>query len=155
MEDRIILLCCDGMKRSVLFFCTHNSARSQMAEAFLKELYGKRYTAYSAGIEPTQVNPHVIKVMEELGIDLSNQSSKDVEDFRGKNFDYVVTVCDHAKEECPLFPGNTFLHKGFEDPSGFQGTENEVLAKVRRVRGNIREWIKQTFSKEYPTRKKN
>ena len=91
------------MKR-VLFICTHNSARSQMAEGFLNALYGDRYKGYSAGIEPTKVNPYVIKAMAEMGIDFSKQRSKGLEEFRDQNFDYVVTVCDHAKEACPFFP---------------------------------------------------
>lgn len=86
------------MKKKVLFVCTHNSARSQMAEGFLNALYEDKYEAYSAGIEPTKVNPYAIKAMAEVGIDISKYRSKSIEEFRGKNFDYAVTVCDHAKK---------------------------------------------------------
>lgn len=133
------------MKKKVLFICTHNSARSQMAEGFLNALYGDRYEAYSAGIEPDRVNPYAVKVMTEIGIDISKQRSKSIEEFRGKNFDYVVTVCDQAKEACPFFPGGKIFHKGFENPSEFKGTEDEILAKVRRVRDEIKDWIEKTF----------
>lgn len=139
------------MKKKVLFICTHNSARSQMAEGFLNALYGNRHEAHSAGIEPTRINPYAIKVMAEIGIDISTHRSKSIEEFRGKSFDYVVTVCDHAKETCPFFPeGEKLLHKGFKDPSEFKGTEEEILAKVRRVRDEIRNWIEKTFGKDEP-----
>ena len=136
------------MKKKVLFICTHNSARSQMAEGFLNALYGDRYEGYSAGIEPAKINPYAVKVMAEIGIDISTHRSKSIEEFRGENFDYVVTVCDHAKEACPFFPGEKVLHKGFKDPSEFKGTEDEMLEKVRGVRDEIKDWIEKTFSKE-------
>jgi len=136
------------MKKKVLFICTHNSARSQMAEGFLNALYGDRYKGYSAGIEPAKINPYAVKVMAEIGIDISTHRSKSIEEFRGENFDYVVTVCDHAKEACPFFPGEKVLHKGFKDPSEFKGTEDEMLEKVRGVRDEIKDWIEKTFSKE-------
>ena len=133
-------------KMKVLFICTHNSARSQMAESLLRSLYGTHYDAFSAGTEPLGVNPIAIKVMAELGIDISAYHSKHIENFRGKEFDYVVTVCDHAKETCPFFPGGKiFLHQGFEDPSTSTGTEEEVLTCFRRVRDGIRDWIEKTF----------
>lgn len=138
----------DLMKKKVLFICTHNSARSQMAERFLNALYGDRFEAYSAGIEPTKINPYAIKVMEEVEMDISTHRSKSIEEFLGKNFEYVVTVCDHAKRACPFFPGERVLHKGFRDPSEFKGSEGEVLAQVRRVRDEIRDWIKKTFGNE-------
>ena len=134
------------MKKRVLFICTHNSARSQMAEAFLNSHYGDRYEAQSAGIEPTEITPYAIKVMEEIGIDITKYRSKSILEFRNENFDYVVTVCDHAKESCPFFPGEKIIHEGFEDPSKFEGTEEEILAKTRRVRDEISAWIKKTFS---------
>lgn len=133
------------MSEKVLFVCTHNSARSQMAEAFLNLLYGDRYQGYSAGVTPTKVNPYVVKAMAEIGIDISGNRSKSIEEFRGKNFNYVVTVCDGAKEACPFFPGEKVIHKGFEDPSRFKGSEEEILKGVRRVRDEIKEWIKSTF----------
>jgi len=136
------------MKKKVLFICTHNSARSQMAEGFLNALYGDRYEGFSAGIEPSKVNPHAVKVMAEIGIDISMHRSKSIEEFRGKNFNYVVTVCDHAKKTCPLFPGEKILHKGFEDPSDFKGTEDVILKEVKRVRDEIKDWLNITFGEE-------
>ncbi len=133
------------MKKRVLFICTHNSARSQMAEGFLNALKGDRYEAYSAGIEPGRINPYAVKAMAEVGIDISTHRSKSIEEFRGENFDYVVTVCDHAKEACPFFPGERILHKGFKDPSEFKGTEDEILEKVRDVRDEIKDWIEKTL----------
>jgi len=137
------------MKKKVLFICTHNPARSQMAEGILRTLYGDRYEAYSAGTQLTKVNLYAIKVMSEIGIDISNHRSKSVEEFREKEFDYIVTVCDNAKEVCPFFPGGkTYLHKGFKDPSEFKGNENEIVAEFRRVRDEIKRWIEETFGEK-------
>jgi len=136
------------MKQKALFICTHNSARSQMAESLLNSLHGDEYEGYSPGIQATKVNPCVVKVMAEIGIDLSHQHSKSIEEFHGEIFDYVVTVCDHAKETCPFFPGKTILHKSFDNPSSFTGTEEEILEQVRRVRDEIRNWIANTFSED-------
>jgi len=120
-----------------------------MAEGFLNALYGDRYEAYSAGIEPARVNPYAVKVMAEISIDISRHRSKSIEEFHAENFDYVVTVCDHAKEVCPFFPrGEKFLHKGFDDSSKFKGSEDEILAEVRRVRDEIKDWIKKTFGED-------
>jgi arsenate reductase len=119
-----------------------------MAEGFLNALHGDRYEAKSAGIEPTKVNPYAIKVMAEAGVDISKQHSKSIEEFRGEIFDYVVTVCDDAKEACPFFPGDKVLHKGFRDPSRLKGSDDEILKKVRRVRDEIRDWIEETFGRE-------
>lgn len=135
------------MKQKVLFLCTHNSARSQMAEALLRTLYGNYYEAYSAGIEPTSVNPYAVEVMKELGIDLSTHRSKSIEEFRGMIFDYIVTVCDNAKEACPFFPGKKVIHKGFGDPAEFNRTIEDTLAVFRKVRDEIRDWMKNTFGK--------
>ena len=135
-------------KQKVLFICTHNSARSQMAEGLLRALYGDQYDVYSAGTQPTKVNPYAVKVMSEIGIDISNHRSKNVREFFGMKFDYVVTVCDHARETCPFFPGGKkYLHKGFLDPSNFKGTDEEKLRMFRRVRDEIRDWIIKTFGK--------
>jgi arsenate reductase len=134
------------MKKKVLFLCTHNSARSQIAEGFLNTLHGDKYEAYSAGVTPTRINPFVVKAMGEIGIDISRNRSKSIEEFRGKNFNYVVTVCDNARETCPFFPGEKIIHKAFEDPSQFKGSEEEILKSVRRVREEIREWVKNTFT---------
>jgi len=133
------------IKQRVLFICTHNSARSQIAEGFLNACYGDRYEGFSAGIEPKRINEYAIKVMREVGIDISSHTSKSIEKFRGMHFDYVVTVCDHAREVCPFFPGDTILHKSFEDPSNFKGTPNEILDRTRGVRDEIKEWIRETF----------
>ena len=133
------------MKKRVLFLCTHNSARSQMAEGLLNAFYGDRYEGYSAGVTPTKVNPYVIKSMMEIGIDISRNRSKSIEEFRGENFKYVVTVFDSAREACLFFPGEEIIHKSFDDPSEFKGSEEEILKQVRRVRNEIKEWIKNTF----------
>jgi arsenate reductase len=133
------------MKKKVLFVCTHNSARSQMAEGLLNTLYGDKYEAKSAGITPTKINPYVVEAMAEVGIDLSKNRSKSIQEFRDENFNYVVTVCDSARESCPFFPGEKLIHKAFEDPSQFKGSKEEILKGVRRVREEIREWMKKTF----------
>lgn len=135
--------------KKVLFICTHNSARSQMAEGLLMALYGGRYEAHSAGTEPSSINPYAVKVMAEIGIDISTYRSKSVEEFRGTKFDYVVTVCDHAKETCPFFlGGKKYIHKGFEKPSEFKGEYGEIMAGFRRIRDEIKEWIEKTFGGE-------
>jgi arsenate reductase len=133
------------MKRSVLFICTHNSARSQMAEGLLNGLVGDRYEAASAGIEATRVRPEAIAVLAELGIDISRHRSKTLEEFRGRQFDFVVTVCDSARERCPFFPGKQVLHESFLDPSAARGDEQEVLEAFRRARDQVASWIVATF----------
>jgi arsenate reductase len=133
------------MKKTVLFLCTHNSARSQMAEAYLNRLYGDRYEAHSAGITPTRINPYVVKVMGEEGIDLSGARSKSMDEYLDRNFDLVVTVCDSARESCPIFPGDELIHHAFRDPSTLRGSEDEVLAQVREIRDEIREWVTEYF----------
>ena len=135
-------------KKTMLFICTHNSARSQMAEGYLNAFYGDRYEGYSAGIEPTKVNSYVVKTMAEVGIDISKHRSKSIEEFRGTHFDYVVTVCDYAREVCPFFPGDKILHKSFEDPSDFKGTADEILEETRRIRDEIKDWIENAFGKK-------
>ena len=132
-------------KKRVLFLCTHNSARSQMAEGLLNTLYHKTYEAYSAGVQPTQVNPYAIEVMKELGIDISNHSSKHINEFQDEHFDFVVTVCDNARETCPFFPGKIVLHQSFDDPSSFHGSIEESLAVFRQVRDQIKDWLERTF----------
>ncbi|NLI80460.1 MAG: arsenate reductase ArsC [Deltaproteobacteria bacterium] len=131
--------------RRVLFICTHNSARSQMAEAFLKSLGGDRFEVHSAGLEPTTVNPMVVRAMGELGFDLSENRTKNVFDFfrSGKLFDYVITVCRESLEQkCPVFPGITRrLHWGFDDPAAVEGTDEEKMEKVRAIRDAIRSKI--------------
>jgi len=134
-------------KKSVLFVCTHNSVRSQMAEALLNKIYGDRYSAFSAGTDPTQIDPLVVSVMREIGIDVSNYRSKGLNVFQDYHFDYVVTVCDQANESCPYFPGgNLRIHKSFPDPSKFQGWYEDVIKEYRRIRDEIKKWIEKEFS---------
>lgn len=132
-------------KKKVLFVCIHNSARSQMAEAFLNQIAGDRFEVESAGIEPGKLNPVVIEVMREAGLDISQNPTKSVASVieGGTVFDYVVTVCDDTSaERCPIFPGGgERLHWGFADPSRFTGTPEEKLASTRLVRDEIREKI--------------
>ena len=133
-------------KKKVLFICTHNSNRSQMAEGFLGAMYGERYEARSAGTHPTEVSPQAIKVMGEADIDISSHRSKSIDEFRDMKFDYVVTVCDHAKESCPFFPQAVRqLHKSFENPVDFHGTEDEMMTAFRHLRDEIKAWIEETF----------
>jgi arsenate reductase len=133
-------------KKRVLFICTHNAARSQMAEGLLRALYGNRYDVFSAGTEPGMVSPYAIKVMADIGIDISAHRSKSLQEFLDQKFDYVITVCDHAKESCPYFPGGKkILHKSFEDPSALTGTEEEIMAGYRQVRDEIKSWIENEF----------
>ena len=132
--------------KKVLFICTHNSARSQMAEGLLRAMYGDRYEALSAGTAPTRVNPFAVRVMQEVGIDISNQRAKRVEEYTGMQIDYVVTVCDQAKETCPFFPARLKnFHKSFVDPTSIEGTDEEKLEMFRRVKGDIKSWIEDTF----------
>ena len=134
------------MKKSVLFICTHNAARSQMAEAILNKLYGDRYTAFSAGTDPTQIDPFVVLVMSEMGIDVSNYRSKGLSIFKDFTTDYVITLCDQAKESCPYFPGGMLhLHRGFSDPSEFKGKPEDVINGYRRIRDEIKYWLEKEF----------
>ena len=138
-------------KIKVLFVCVHNSARSQMAEAFLNNLAGEKFSAESAGLEPGTLNPFVVEVMKEIGTDISDNKTKSVFDFfkQGRLFDFVIAVCDAANgERCPLFPGVTRrLNWSFEDPASFTGTHDEKLAKTRLVRDKIKSEI-ENFIKE-------
>lgn len=130
------------MKKRVLFLCTHNSARSQMAEGLLRH-GGERYEVFSAGTEETQVRPLAIEAMKEIGIDISDQFSKTLDQFVDQRFDYVITVCDSANESCPVFPNaERRLHWSFEDPSAAKGSDEERLKVFRRVRDEIRERIR-------------
>ena len=138
-------------KKRVLFICVHNSARSQMAEAFLKQMANDRFEVESAGLEPGKLNPIVVEAVKEVGIDISGNKTKSVFDFykQGKQYDYVITVCDESQSgACPMFPGKgKRLHWGFDDPSGFQGTAEEKMEKTREVRDKIKrriiEWLNQ------------
>ncbi len=133
-------------KTKVLFVCTHNSARSQMAEAFLNSTYGDRYEASSAGTKPTTINPYVVTAMKEIGFDLSNNRAKSIDEFMGKKPDLIVTLCDEVQETCPFFPGGKkYSHRSFRDPGACAGSDEEILACVRRIRDEIRAWVRHTF----------
>jgi arsenate reductase len=132
----------------VLFICTHNSARSQMAEGLIRHDHGDRYEAYSAGTESTFVKPLAIAAMAEIGIDISGHRSETVDVYRDVPMDYVVTVCDSARETCPYFPAKKqIIHRDFDDPSNAEGTEEERLQAFRHTRDEIREWIAGTFGR--------
>src|ERR1041385_9420619 len=125
-------------RKRVLILCTGNSARSQMAEGLLRHLAGDAFEVLSAGVARTRVRPEAIEVMREIGIDISDHRSKSVDEFSGDKFDYVVTVCDNAKENCPVFPDKTKLvHWSFDDPAAAHGDETARLAVFRRVRDEI------------------
>lgn len=127
-------------KKRVLILCTGNSARSQMAEGLLRHDSGNEFEVESAGVVSSFVRPQAIEAMREVGIDITAHRSKSVEEFTDREFDYVITVCDNAKESCPVFPGRTKrIHWSFDDPAGAQGTEDEKLAVFRRVRDEIRD----------------
>ena len=131
-------------KKRVLILCTGNSARSQMAEGLLRSDAGERFTVESAGTKPSTVRPEAIAVMQEVGIDITSHRSKHVDEFAGQNFDYVLTVCDNAKESCPVYPGHANrLHRNFEDPGAVQGSDAQRLAEFRRVRDKIRDYLKE------------
>jgi arsenate reductase (thioredoxin) len=146
------------MKKKVLFVCIHNSARSQMAEAFLNKICGDEFEAHSAGLEPGKLNPTVVEAMREAGIDISGNQTKAVFDFvkSGETFAHVITVCDETSaERCPIFPGvTTRLHWSFPDPSKFQGTHEEKLARTRQIRDmidqKVRQWCDQVCSVALP-----
>ena len=136
-----------GLRKKVLFICTHNSARSQMAEGILNSLYGNRFEAHSAGTIPTAVDPRAISVMAEIGIDISHQRSKSASEFHGEAIDYVVTLCNDAKETCPFFPGaKEYIHRGFVDPAD-KSELDEGMAAFSQVRDELKDWISVTFGK--------
>ena len=129
-------------KKRVLILCTGNSARSQMAEGLLRHDAGERFDVESAGTKPSSVRPEAIAAMRELGIDISGHRSKSVAEFEGQTFDYVITVCDNARESCPVFFGAAKrLHHSFEDPAVLSGSEDERLELFRRVRGDLRAFL--------------
>jgi arsenate reductase (thioredoxin) len=130
-------------KKRVLILCTGNSARSQMAEGLLRHDAGDRFEVFSAGTRPSQVRPEAIAVMRELGIDISGHRSKSVDEFIGQPFDYVLTVCDNARESCPVFPAKAVrIHQSFADPAALEGSDEERLALFRRVRDELREYLR-------------
>lgn len=134
------------MNKSVVFVCIHNSARSQMAEELLRKLGGDRYSVHSAGLEPGTLNPVVVEALKEEDIDITGKATMSVQELiaTGREFDYIITVCDEASaERCPVFPGSgQRLHWGFPDPSRFEGNDTEKLQRVREVREDIRNKIK-------------
>jgi arsenate reductase (thioredoxin) len=141
-------------KKKVLFLCTHNSARSQMAEGLLRAMRGDGYEAYSAGIFSSHVDPRAIGVMDEIGIDISSQRSKTVQEFQDTIFDLAVTVCDRAKQACPIVStehegwspkAREVIHHSFRDPAQATGSEEQQLSAFRKIRDEIREWISQNF----------
>jgi arsenate reductase len=147
-------------KKKILFLCTHNSARSQMAEGLLRATYGNRYEVYSAGVEATSVDPRAIRIMKEIGIDISSQHSKTSRELQNIIFDLAVTVCDRAKQACPICSmslelptseenhsprAREMIYKSFEDPAEATGSEEEQLKVFRRIRDEIKDWITETF----------
>ena len=148
----------DQQNKKVLFLCTHNSARSQMAEGLLRAMHGDKYEAYSAGIVATLVDPRAVLVMKEIGIDISGQRSKTSSEFGDTIFDLAVTVCDRARQACPIcstrleLPSSLpkareVIHRSFEDPAAALGTEEEQLEAFRRVRDEIADWISWSFGR--------
>ncbi|HKO99705.1 MAG TPA: arsenate reductase ArsC [Pyrinomonadaceae bacterium] len=132
------------MKKRVLILCTGNSARSQMAEGLLRDLAGDRFEVMSAGVLPTRVRPEAIVVMREVGIDISSHRSKSVDEFLNQNFDFVLTVCDNAKQQCPMFPGPARrIHWGLDDPAEVTGDEHTRLNAFRTARDELRERLKE------------
>lgn len=135
------------MKKKVLFICTHNSARSQIAEGLLNYFGSDKYLAFSAGSVATKVNLFSIDVLNEIGIDIKNHHSKNMAEFEGQHFDYIVTVCDNAKETCPFFPGaNEYIHKNFMNPSSIEGKYEDKLNAFRKTRDEIKEWVFEFFN---------
>ena len=129
-------------KKRVLVLCTGNSARSQMGEGLFRTAGGERYEVFSAGTQPSRVRPEAVAVMGEIGIDISGQRSKSVDELSGQAFDYIVTVCDNARDACPVFPGGgERIHWSFEDPAAVEGSEDERRAAFRRIRDQIREQV--------------
>lgn len=131
------------MKKNVLVLCTGNSCRSQIAEGYLRYFHGEKAEVYSAGVETHGVNPRAIATMKEDGIDLSSHTSNHVDEYLSISFDLILTVCDHASERCPIFPGAAKrIHHNFTDPAKVIGTEEEIMAEFRRVREQIKEFCR-------------
>jgi arsenate reductase len=139
------------MKCRILFLCTHNSCRSQMAEGLINHYIGERFEAHSAGTEATRVNPRAIQVLAELGIDISGYRSKTLDEFADQRFDHVITLCGSANERCPIFFGGvTRVHIGFDDPSHATGTEEEILCEFRRVRDLLKDRLVSYLQNQQP-----
>lgn len=134
------------MKKKVLFICSSNQARSQMAEGLLRDIYGDEYEVSSAGVSPTFVAPEAIIALDEVGIDITHHTSQSIDEYKGVEFDYVITVCDRAKENCPFFPGaKHYIHKSFREPSKAVEADEDLLEGYRRVRDDIAKWIEEKF----------
>jgi arsenate reductase (thioredoxin) len=134
------------MKKRILILCTGNSCRSQIAEGYVRHFFGDRVDVYSAGVETHGVNPRAVAVMREDGIDISSHTSDHVDKYLDINFDYIFTVCDHASERCPFFPGNAKrIHHNFPDPAKATGTEEEIMKRFREVRDEISEYVQAKF----------
>lgn len=148
MEERDRTTYEETMKQKILFICTHNSARSQMAEGYLNARYGDRYSGFSAGTEVTRVHPLAIRVMNDIGIDISHHRSKELIEFFDLDIDQVITVCDSAHAVCPMFPGaKKTVHISFPDPSSATGSEEEQIEVFRKVRDEITGWIDTQYGK--------
>lgn len=133
--------------KKILFLCTGNSCRSQMAEGMLRRLAGNRCEVFSAGINPTKVNPYAIEAMREIGIDISTHSSKSADEFKDARFDFVITVCDNARESCPIFPGSKMLHWNLEDPADAKGNHDEIMTEFRKTRDLIEKEVHNFIAK--------
>ncbi len=134
------------VKKRVLFMCIHNAARSQMAEGLFRQFYGDSFDVYSAGSEPKHVDPLAIRCMEKIGIDISNQRSKSLGEFNGQTFDYVITVCGNKYNACPLFEGGKkYFKQEFEDPSTYEGTEEEKLELFNKLRNELKFWLDDLY----------
>ena len=135
--------------KRILVLCTGNSARSQMGEGLFRHIRGEGWEVHSAGTKPSLVRPEAIAVMKELGIDISGHRSKSVDEFAGQFFDYVITVCDNARDNCPVFPSNAErIHWSFEDPAAVEGSEEVRLAAFRRIRDQIHDRVNQFFAQQ-------
>lgn len=138
-------------KKKVLFICTANAARSQMAEGYLRAKYGDRYEVFSAGTRRSRVSTRAIQVMREVGIDIAHHHSKLLDELSGMQFDIAVTLCDNVHQVCPIVPNaKKTIHKGFADPHLTPGSDEEILEGYRRVRDGIMQWIDQLFKNGYP-----
>jgi len=146
----------DQGQRKVLFLCFHNSARSQMAEGLLRAMYGDKYEVFSAGVKATRIDPRAVRAMDEIGINISSQRSKGMDELKGVLFDLAVTVCDEAKEACPICQvsiqpqattpvARKTIHRTFKDPATARGSEEDQLNAFRQVRDEIKDWINQAF----------
>ena len=130
------------MKKKVLFLCTGNSARSQMAEGLMRYFRRDEFEVFSAGVEPKGVHPKAVQAMQEIGIDISGQESKHIDELPDREFDYIITLCDHAAQNCPVYLGKGVrLHQGFSDPAAAVGSDHEVLEAFRKVRDELKRFI--------------